>query len=392
MAKESLWQLNCREKLPELLENKLRVQNLSGDEAYEASMRKHFRLMLEQIIGVDFRALAQVIHWRYYTHTSCPSVQDESCPFCSSKVWDTTAACSLIVNSGSKTKSTMHPPLQAPVAVRYTCAKGHFYSAESVCYIDRGREVASGPVVAEGGRAVDEGREEGTLESMEDGEHDEGAAISDPANHPATATSATGAPSAAGSHAPAAAPLADPLAAPPAAIRATAATAIADLHAVSDHFTENVRRDKLGRGKIGTTGTTAARTAGSTTGARTNRTTATRTTETTAARTTETTAARTTATTVTVPLASPAPLPPTSPSPLTPALPPRFPLLILSPMRVPLEVSIGHVCVHACSHESTWEAGLVMVVVHVEDKAPQDNAEKHELGEQGRSRLDGRFS
>ncbi|CAI5521982.1 unnamed protein product [Closterium sp. Naga37s-1] len=126
--------------------------------------------------------------------------------------------------------------MQAPVAVRYTCAKGHFYSAESACYIDRARAVATGPVVAEEGRDVDEGGEEGTLQSMENGNHDERAVISYHANHSATATSATGAPSAAGSHAPAAAPRADLLAAPPAAttaIRATAATAVAGPHAAA---------------------------------------------------------------------------------------------------------------------------------------------------------------
>ncbi|CAI5502828.1 unnamed protein product [Closterium sp. Naga37s-1] len=128
-------------------------------------------------------------------------------------VWDISEERfpNLNVNSESNTKSTK----QFPIAVRYTCTQGHFYSAESTYYIDRARAVAAEPVMAVEGRDVDEGREEGTLQSMENGDHDE-EGISYHANHGqiTTATSNTEVPSAASSHAPAAAPHADPLPAP----------------------------------------------------------------------------------------------------------------------------------------------------------------------------------
>ncbi|CAI5521885.1 unnamed protein product, partial [Closterium sp. Naga37s-1] len=87
------------------------------------------------------------------------------------------------------------------------------------------RAVALRPQVAEEGRAIEEegeGMEQGTLQQMENGDHNEEAATSYHANHPASATPSREAPSreapsAASSHA-----------APPAAtaIRTTAATAV----------------------------------------------------------------------------------------------------------------------------------------------------------------------
>ncbi|CAI7806594.1 unnamed protein product [Closterium sp. NIES-54] len=142
--------------------------------------------------------------------------------------------------------------MRSPIAVRYTCTEGHFYSTESAYYINKVREFTTGPVAADEGRDVDEGREEGREEGMdegalrsimEDGNRDEEVGISYHANHiktrpsslfsfsltlrslfpshssfpegrAAIAASNLGAPSPASSHAPAAAPPADPLDAP----------------------------------------------------------------------------------------------------------------------------------------------------------------------------------